>query len=118
LDDGRDVRTCLAWRRFVVTGRSMLPTLEPGDRLLVRAGRLPRDARDIVVVRLPGRPVSVKRAGVRDAARWWVESDNPAEGTDSWTLGAPVPDVDVVGVAVLRYRPLRRAGSAGMLWRR
>ena len=96
----------------------MLPVLAPGDRLLVRRGRLPHHPRDIVVVRLPGRPLSVKRAGVRAGGGWWVESDNPAEGTDAWTLGSAVPDRDVVGVAVLRYRPLRRAGSSGRTWRR
>ena len=112
------MRRRVPWRRVVVTGRSMLPALAPGDRLLVRVGGVPRDARDVVVVRLPGRPLAVKRAGLRDGAGWWVESDNPAEGTDAWTLGAPVPDADVVGVAVLRYRPLRRAGVAGRTWRR
>ena len=112
------MRGRLPWRRVVVTGRSMVPTLEPGDRLLVRIGRLPSDSCEIVVVRLPGRPLSVKRAGVRDPGGWWVESDNPAEGTDAWTLGYAVPDRDVIGVAVLRYRPLRRAGSSGRMWRR
>jgi len=93
--------------RVEVAGRSMLPTLQPGDRLLVARGRTPRQG-DLVVVRLPGRPLSVKRAAVRDADGWWVESDNPAEGTDSWTIGHPVPPGDVVGVVVWRYRPLRR----------
>lgn len=89
------------WFRAEVTGRSMLPTLAPGDRVVVRRGRAPRPG-DLVVVHLPGRPLSVKRAGVRDADGWWVESDNPAEGTDSWTIGAAVPDADVVGVVVRR----------------
>ncbi|RKS71394.1 peptidase S24-like protein [Motilibacter peucedani] len=89
------------WFRAEVTGRSMLPTLAPGQRIWVRRGARPR-AGDLVVVRLPDRPLSVKRAGVRDAGGWWVESDNPAEGTDSWTLGRPVPDCDVVGVVVSR----------------
>src|SRR4051794_7510290 len=98
------------WLRVRVQGRSMLPILAPGDRLLVWKGRLPRRSSDLVVVRLPERPLSVKRAGVRDERGWWVESANPAEGTDAWTLGAPVPPHDVVGVVVLRYRPLARAG--------
>ena len=99
--------------RLAVTGRSMLPTLHPDDWLLVRWGARPRPGA-LVVVRLPQRPLSVKRAAVRDEAGWWVESDNPAEGTDSWTLGVPVPDDDVLGVVVWRYRPLvRRAGRRG-----
>ena len=93
--------------RAAVTGRSMLPTLRPGDEVLVRWGGRVRPGR-LVVVRLPDRPLAVKRAGVRDAQGWWVESDNPAEGTDSWTLGQPVPDADVLGVVVWRYRPLVR----------
>ncbi|NHC44807.1 peptidase S24 [Motilibacter sp. K478] len=88
----------------------MLPTLHPGDRLLVLRGRTPRVG-DLVVVRLPGRPLAVKRAGLRDADGWWVESDNPGEGTDSWSIGRPVPPEDVEGVVLWRYRPLWRARS-------
>jgi SOS-response transcriptional repressor LexA len=86
----------------------MLPTLADGDVLLVRGGRRPaRRARRgrLAVVRLPGRPVAVKRLGVRDAQGWWVERDNPREGVDSWQLGSPVPDADVLGLVVLRAWP-------------
>src|SRR5580692_5151642 len=51
-------------RRVVVEGRSMEPTLAPGDRLLVvRAGSL--HAGDVVAVRDPRQPgrVLVKRIG-------------------------------------------------------
>jgi phage repressor protein C with HTH and peptisase S24 domain len=87
----------------VVVGRSMLPTLHDGDRLLVRYG-VPPQPGDLVVVRLPDRPVSVKRATRRTAEGWWVERDNPAEGTDSWLVGA-LPDDDVVALVVARYWP-------------
>jgi phage repressor protein C with HTH and peptisase S24 domain len=90
----------------IVSGRSMLPTLEDGDRLLVAFGVRPR-AGSVVVVRLPGSPLSVKRAVRRVPEGWWVERDNPAEGVDSWLVGA-VPDEDVVAVAVLRLWPPRR----------
>jgi SOS-response transcriptional repressor LexA len=94
----------------VVRGRSMLPTLGDGDVLLVRgaraAGRRARPGR-LAVVRLPGgRPVSVKRLAVRDGDSWWVERDNPVEGVDSWQLGVPVPDVDVLGVVICRVWPI------------
>jgi len=87
----------------------MLPTLRDGDLLLVRGGtaarRRARTGR-LAVVRLPGgRPVSVKRLGVHDAGGWWVERDNPAEGVDSWQLGVPIPDADVLGVVALRLWP-------------
>ena len=84
----------------VVRGRSMEPTLQDGDRLVVGYDRLPRPG-DLVVVRLPGRPLAVKRATRREPDGWWVERDNPAEGVDSWAVGA-VADQDVV--AVLRWR--------------
>jgi signal peptidase I len=96
----------------IVEGRSMLPTLHPGDRLLVRYGASPVPG-DLVVVRLPDRPLSVKRAAWRDGAGWWLERDNPDEGVDSRTVGA-VADSDVVAVVVMRLWPpsLRRGKPA------
>lgn len=103
------------WGVVRVVGRSMLPTLRPGDWLVVRWGAAVRPG-DLVVVRLPDRPLSVKRAGVRDVTLggggWWVESDNPVEGTDSWTLGAPVADADVLGVVALRPWPIPGPGRS------
>jgi len=101
------MRTWLAtWGFAVVRGRSMLPTLRDGDRLLVRHGAVPRDGR-LVVVRLPDGVVAVKRATGRRDGGWWVERDNPAEGVDSWLVGA-IPDADVVAVVRARLRPLLR----------
>jgi signal peptidase I len=91
------------WGFAVVRGRSMEPTLRHGDRLLVRHGVRPHIGR-LAVVRLPGRPVAVKRVTRRDPLGWWVERDNPAEGVDSWLVGA-VPDRDVVAVVVCRVWP-------------
>jgi hypothetical protein len=92
-----------------VRGRSMLPTLADGDVLLVRSGRRARgraSAGRLAVVRLsPDRPVAVKRLGIRDADGWWVERDNPAGGVDSWQLGSPVPDADMLGLVLLRIWP-------------
>jgi phage repressor protein C with HTH and peptisase S24 domain len=96
------------WGLAVVRGRSMEPTLRDGDRLLVRHGGTPRIGR-LAVVRLPARPVGVKRVTRREPGGWWVERDNPVEGVDSWLVGA-VPDEDVVAVVVLRVWPLRRRG--------
>jgi len=87
----------------VVHGRSMLPTLRDGDRLLVRYGRTPKPG-DLVLVRLPDRPLSVKRVLRREPDGWWVERDNPAEGIDSWHVGA-IPDPDVLAVVLLRVSP-------------
>jgi phage repressor protein C with HTH and peptisase S24 domain len=89
----------------VVTGRSMEPTLYAGDRLLVRYAAEPR-AGDLVVVRLPERPIAVKRVTRRTPEGWWVERDSPDEGVDSWLVGA-VPDDDVVALVVARVWPWR-----------
>lgn len=90
-----------------VTGRSMRPTLQPGDLLLV-SGRRPTRPGSLVLVRLPeGRPVGVKRATHRVDGGWWVERDSPVDGVDSWTFGA-VPDLDVLGVVLARLWPRPR----------
>jgi phage repressor protein C with HTH and peptisase S24 domain len=96
-----------AWGLVVVRGRSMQPTLRDGDRLLVHHGARPRPG-EIVVVRLPARGLAVKRATMRQPGGWWVERDNPAEGTDSWLVGA-IPDDDVVAVVRARVWPQRRS---------
>jgi phage repressor protein C with HTH and peptisase S24 domain len=90
----------------VVSGRSMEPTFYDGDRLLVRYGAPPRVGA-LAVVRLPGRPLAVKRVTRRTPDGWWVERDNPEMGVDSWQVGA-IPDRDVVARVVLRWWPLRR----------
>ena len=107
------MRTWLArWGLAVVHGRSMQPTLYDGDRLLVRHGAAPRAGR-LVVVRLPDGVVAVKRATGRRDGGWWVERDNPAEGVDSWLVGA-IPEPDVVAVVKVRLWPLmRRARGLG-----
>ncbi len=84
----------------------MEPTLRDGDRLLVRYGVTPRPGQ-LVVVRLPDRPVAVKRVSLRTPEGWWVERDNPAEGVDSWLVGA-IPDSDVLGRVLVRIWPWRR----------
>ncbi len=92
-----------------VRGRSMLPTLADGDVVLVRTGRrVGRRARPgrLAVVRLSSdRPLAVKRLGIRDPDGWWVERDNPADGVDSWQLGRPVADGDLLGLVLLRVWP-------------
>ena len=95
----------------VVRGRSMEPTLYAGDRLLVAYGRTPRVGH-LVIVRLPDRPVSVKRVSRQVDNGWWVERDNPAEGVDSWLVGA-IPAGDVLAVVLCRWWPPRDRPEAG-----
>jgi len=97
-----------AWSLVVVRGRSMRPTFDDGDLLLVRGGRKAQALAapgDVVVVSLPGgRPPAVKRLVRREGPGWWVERDNPAEGVDSWQVGA-LPPGALLGVVRARLWP-------------
>jgi nickel-type superoxide dismutase maturation protease len=101
----------LVWRvrRFEVAGGSMLPTLQPGDRLLLvrtrRAG-----AGDLVVVpdpRRPGRLVVKRVAAVSPGGELTLAGDNPAASTDSRVFGDVRP-ADLRGRVVYRYHPPAR----------
>jgi phage repressor protein C with HTH and peptisase S24 domain len=96
-----------------VRGDSMRPTLDPGDRLLVRYAA-PVAAGRLVLARFADGTTVVKRAAERRATRtgdsgWWLLSDNPEEGVDSRHRGV-VADADVVAVVLARVwpRPRRR----------
>ena len=96
--------------RVRVTGDSMLPTLEPGDRLLcLPAWRLRTG--DLVAVRDPrdGGRLMVKRVTGVERAAVTVAGDNAAASTDSRAFG-PVPRDLVVGRPAWRYFPESRAG--------
>ena len=86
----------------------MQPTLYDGDRVLVRHGHPPRVG-GLAVVRLPDGVIAVKRVTCRESDGWWVERDNPAEGVDSWTVGALRDDAVLARVVVRLWPPrLRR----------
>src|SRR3954453_22443803 len=97
-------------RRAEVTGDSMRPGLQPGDRLLVvRAKRL--RAGDVVALTDPRQParVMVKRVAIVGPEGVTVVGDDPDNSTDSRTFG-PVPLDLVQGRAVYRYWPQGRRG--------
>ncbi|MGH3783666.1 MAG: nickel-type superoxide dismutase maturation protease [Pseudonocardiaceae bacterium] len=104
------------WRRAVVRGPSMSPTLSDGDVLLVSLRARPRPGA-VVLVGWPQRPglLSVKRAVGRHGDGWWVLGDNPAASTDSRQLGTAT----LVAVVLARLYPgphrlaPHSAGSAG-----
>ena len=101
--------------RVVVSGDSMLPTLEPGDRLLVLRLGHRRGLRlgDLVTVRDPRgdgpRRVLVKRVGDAEGESVEVAGDNPDASTDSRSFGR-VPLALVTGKVLYRYAPAERAG--------
>ncbi len=101
-------RIPLGWA--LVRGDSMSPGLVDGDRLLVHYNVAVRPG-SVVVARFADGTLAVKRAVERrttgdGCAAWWLLGDNP-EGVDSRHRG-PVPEADVVGVALARAWPRPR----------
>ena len=97
------------WGLATVTGRSMLPTLREGDRLLVRYGARVRPGA-VVVARFPDGVLAVKRVERADrhfsgADAWLLVSDN---GTEPGARRAPVRTDAVLGVVRLRVWPRPR----------
>ena len=92
----------LPYRRILVIGPSMAPTLKHGDVVLARRSRQPRSG-DVVVVTWVTRPgqLSIKRASRHDGTGWHVEGDNSLASTDSRELGP----AQVHGVVVARLWP-------------
>lgn len=90
-----------------VTGRSMLPTLAPGDVVLtVPAWLRPPRPGDVVVVADPRRPDrrTIKRAVAWTGGGLVVHGDNPAASTDSRVYG-PVPRRLVTATVLVRCGP-------------
>jgi nickel-type superoxide dismutase maturation protease len=97
----------------------MLPTLAPGDRLLVESrtlGRRPPRVGEVVLASDPRRPERelIKRVVAVSAAAGTLElrGDAPEQSTDSRAFGA-VPIRGVRWRVVARYWPPGRAGLVG-----
>jgi nickel-type superoxide dismutase maturation protease len=108
--------------RVEVEGQSMVPTLLPGDRLLVvrgvrgvrGVGIVPLRVGSIVALPDPRSPslLLVKRVHAIDGDRLDVRGDDPLHSTDSRTFGT-VPLRSTLGRVVWRYAPPSRAGRVG-----
>jgi nickel-type superoxide dismutase maturation protease len=99
----------------------MLPTLHPGDRVLLLRGLGPlRPAfrvGDLVALadpRVPARTM-VKRVAGLEGKRLVVRGDNDAASTDSRHFG-PVEPAAVQGRVVYRYHPEHRRGRLRTRW--
>jgi len=85
----------------------MAPALRHGDHLLVRMTGAAARSRpgSVVLVRLPERPLAVKRlVRLEPDGGVWVEGDNAFGSADSRTLG-PIPPEHVTGRVLLRLWP-------------
>lgn len=94
-----------------VRGRSMLPTLRPGDRLIVVRSARPARAGEVVLALDPrdaGREL-VKRVAFVGPDGVTLHGDNPALSTDGRTFGA-LPAGAIRWRVIARCWPLGRAG--------
>jgi nickel-type superoxide dismutase maturation protease len=109
-------RLAAAFPRVTVEGRSMEPSLLPGDRLLLVPARGLRPGQ-VVAAPDPRQPerLLVKRVVWVDTGRRlvWVEGDNLPHSTDSRAFG-PLRRRAIVGRALYRYAPASRAGPVGV----
>ena len=87
-----DLALWAAGRRkmFRVTGHSMAPTLNDGDRVFVRRGVSLPSPGDVVVARHPTEPTTllIKRVRSVTDTTFAVGSDDPTAGTDSRHFGS------------------------------
>lgn len=92
----------MRYRMAIVSGLSMIPTLAPGERLLVRLNG-PIVLGDIVVFEHANQ-FDVKRVRRIEPNGVFVQGDNDQVSTDSRTYGL-IPHHDVLGTVTYRIWP-------------
>ena len=97
------------YRRYLISGSSMLPSLRDGDCVLIDArafAHRPPNVGEVVLALVPAGIEVVKRVRhVDSAGRIWLHGDNPPESTDSRDFG-PLGAADIGGLVLFRYWPL------------
>lgn len=88
-----------------VIGNSMLPTLRPGDFLMIRIGS-GFDIGDLVAAKLDGLAdqIVVKRIVDFNDHAYWLSGDNVRESNDSRKFGWVKPD-QIIGKVTFKYWP-------------
>ena len=92
----------MRYQMAVVSGLSMIPTLAPGERLLVRLDG-PIVIGDIVVFKRDSQ-FDVKRVLRIESDGVFVQGDNDLVSTDSRSYGL-IPFEDVLGTVIYRLWP-------------
>lgn len=85
---------------FEISGPSMLPTFQPGDRVLVWRWGTVRQG-DTVIFSKNGMTM-VKRAVSKNGDRWIMKGDNWRESSDSGDFGE-IKEEEMVGKVILKY---------------
>lgn len=88
------------YERYRIQGNSMLPELKDGDEVLVTPNETYQIG-DIIVAQHPFKQsvVLIKRISELDENSVYLIGDNPAESTDSRTLGK-IPRKDILGKVI------------------
>jgi phage repressor protein C with HTH and peptisase S24 domain len=108
------MQALLPWQRVRIEGASMIPTLAPGDWVLVRHGARIRPG-ELVLASFRRRPdlLVVKRAIREQDGGWLLASDNARQGSDSRQYGV----ADVLARVVRIWRRGGPPSSPGAGWR-
>ena len=91
------------YRRHRVTGRSMLPTLQPNTEILYDPAATPA-ANDLVIARHPleDRLIVKRLSETLPGGQHLLLGDNRAESSDSRTFG-PVTSEHLIGIVVCTF---------------
>ncbi|QQG43004.1 MAG: S26 family signal peptidase [Candidatus Daviesbacteria bacterium] len=85
-------------KRFTVLGNSMLPTLKPGQDILIFSWFINPKAGDIVAIKMGGKEI-IKRIQSLDDRLIFVMGDNEKMSTDSRHFG-PIKKEEIIGQVI------------------